>query len=130
MWPRTVTMASAAAMIAMETATFLSNGSLACSACSCSSSLTDMFLKLPWAATMEASMVLFACAIFLSSFLLFLIQPIFAKLILPWFGGSSAVWIMCLVFFQVALLVGYVYAHFISARLRPQAQVWIHIGLL
>ena len=75
-------------------------------------------------------MVLFACAIFLSSFLLFLIQPIFAKLILPWFGGSSAVWIMCLVFFQVALLIGYVYAHYVSARLRPATQVWLHIGLL
>ncbi|MGD1094153.1 MAG: fused MFS/spermidine synthase [Bryobacteraceae bacterium] len=75
-------------------------------------------------------MFLFACAIFLSSFLLFLIQPIFAKLILPWFGGSSAVWITCLVFFQVALLIGYVYAHFLSARLRARTQAWLHIGLL
>ena len=44
--------------------------------------------------------------------------------------GSSAVWIMCLVFFQVALLAGYTYAHFVSARLRPRTQVWLHIALL
>jgi hypothetical protein len=50
---------------------------------------------------------LYGATIFLSAFLLFLIQPIFAKLILPWFGGSSAVWTTCLVFFQTALLAGY-----------------------
>ena len=61
--------------------------------------------------------------IFLSAFLLFLIQPIFAKLILPWFGGSSAVWTTCLVFFQTALLAGYLYAHLLT---KP----WLHAALL
>lgn len=74
--------------------------------------------------------VLFAFTIFLSSFLLFLIQPIFAKLILPWFGGAAGVWITCLVFFQVVLLVGYLYAHFVAERLRPKPQVLLHAGLL
>lgn len=69
---------------------------------------------------------LYACTIFLSSFLLFLIQPIFAKLILPWFGGSAAVWTTCLVFFQVALLAGYFYAHLLK---RFSAQVWIHTAV-
>src|SRR5271155_563185 len=77
-----------------------------------------------------ARLFLYGATIFLSASLLFLIQPIFAKLILPWFGGSSAVWTMCLVFFQVALLIGYVYAHFASARLRPRTQVWLHVGML
>ena len=52
-------------------------------------------------------MILYACTIFVSDFLLFLIQPIIAKQILPWFGGSAAVWTTCLVFFQCALLAGY-----------------------
>ncbi len=56
-------------------------------------------------------MLLFASTILLSAFLLFLVQPIIAKQILPWFGGTSAVWITCLVFFQVMLLAGYTYAH-------------------
>src|SRR5580693_6896270 len=51
--------------------------------------------------------VLFGCAVFLASFLLFLVEPIAAKQLLPVFGGSAAVWITCLVFFQTALLVGY-----------------------
>ncbi len=73
---------------------------------------------------------LFGSTIFLSSFLLFLIQPIFAKLILPWFGGAAAVWTTCLVFFQVALLLGYLYSHFSASRLRPRLQVLLHIALL
>ena len=63
-------------------------------------------------------MPLFAATILLSAFLLFLVQPIIAKQILPWFGGSSAVWITCLVFFQVVLLAGYTYAHLITRHLR------------
>src|ERR1700684_2720256 len=61
-----------------------------------------------------ARLFLYGVTIFLSAFLLFLIQPIFAKLILPWFGGSSAVWTTCLVFFQTALLAGYLYAHLLT----------------
>ena len=71
----------------------------------------------------------YAATIFLSSFLLFLVQPIIAKQILPWFGGSAAVWTTCLVFFQCVLLAGYAYADF-SARLGARRQALLHIGLL
>jgi hypothetical protein len=73
---------------------------------------------------------LYGVAIFSSAFLLFLIQPILAKLILPWFGGSAAVWITCLVFYQVALLAGYSYANFIATRLTPTMQAVVHSTLL
>ena len=75
-------------------------------------------------------MPLFAATILLSAFLLFLVQPIIAKQILPWFGGSSAVWITCLVFFQVVLLAGYTYAHLITRHLRAATQARLHILLL
>ena len=75
-------------------------------------------------------MFLFACTIFTSAFLLFLVQPIVAKEVLPWFGGSAAVWTTCLVFFQVALLAGYAYADFTTRVLKPRAQAIVHIGLL
>src|SRR5882672_9715588 len=77
-----------------------------------------------------ARLILYGATIFLSSCLLFLIQPIFAKLILPWFGGSAAVWTTCLVFFQIALLLGYGYSHFIATRLRLRTQIVLHAGLL
>jgi len=73
---------------------------------------------------------LFATTIFLGAFLLFLIEPLFAKLILPWFGGSAAVWATCLVFFQTALLLGYFYADLIIRRLAPKRQSAVHMGLL
>ena len=75
-------------------------------------------------------MILFASTILLSAFLLFLVQPIIAKQILPWFGGSSAVWITCLVFFQVLLLAGYTYAHVITRRFSLRRQTRLHIALL
>jgi hypothetical protein len=68
--------------------------------------------------------------IFLGAFLLFLIEPLFAKLILPWFGGSAAVWATCLVFFQSALLLGYLYADATIRRLVPNRQSILHLGLL
>jgi hypothetical protein len=73
---------------------------------------------------------LYGSTIFLSSFLLFLIQPVFAKLILPWFGGSAAVWTTCLVFFQGALVAGYGYSYFVARRLRPMRQALLHGVLL
>ena len=73
---------------------------------------------------------LYGCVVFLSAFLLFLIQPVFAKLILPWFGGSAAVWTVCLVFFQTVLLGGYVYAHVLTRWLRPRGQALLHTALL
>ena len=75
-------------------------------------------------------MILYATAIFLGAFLLFLVQPIIAKQILPWFGGSAAVWATCMVFFQMVLLVGYAYADFTTRRLTPKRQAILHVTLL
>jgi len=72
---------------------------------------------------------LFAATILLSAFLLFQVQPLIAKLILPWFGGSAAVWTSCMLFFQVALLGGYAYAHWVNGQ-RGRTQTAIHLGLL
>jgi hypothetical protein len=76
------------------------------------------------------TMLLYALTIFLSAFLLFLVQPIVAKEILPWFGGSAAVWTTCLVFFQAALLAGYAYADWSVRRLRPSTAARVHAVLL
>src|SRR5580704_17425964 len=59
---------------------------------------------------------LFGCADFLASFLLFLVEPMAAKQLLPIFGGSAAICITCLVFFQTALLCAYLYAHWLTQR--------------
>jgi hypothetical protein len=75
-------------------------------------------------------MLLFASTILLSAFLLFLVQPIIAKQILPWFGGTSAVWTVCMVFFQVLLLLGYTYSHLVTRHLAPRQQARLHIALL
>jgi hypothetical protein len=75
-------------------------------------------------------LALSSLTIFLGAFLLFLIEPLFAKLILPWFGGSAAVWATCLVFFQSALLLGYLYADIVTRRLDPRRQSLLHITLL
>lgn len=72
---------------------------------------------------------LFAGTIFSSAFLLFLVQPLIAKQILPWFGGSAAVWSICMVFFQVVLLAGYAYSDWIT-RLSARLQARVHIALL
>jgi len=71
----------------------------------------------------------YAATIFLSSFLLFLVQPIIAKQILPWFGGSAGVWTTCLVFFQSVLLAGYAYADW-TTRLGARRQAMLHVALL
>src|SRR5512146_2904155 len=75
-------------------------------------------------------MVVFAFTIFLSAFLLFQIQPMIAKMILPWFGGSASVWITSMLFFQTALLFGYLYAHWSVRKLKPGVQEAVHSGLL
>ena len=74
-------------------------------------------------------MLLYAVTISLSAFLLFEVQPVIAKMILPWFGGSSAVWSTCMLFFQIVLLLGYVYAHCLN-KLPPRKQAMAHIFLL
>ena len=75
-------------------------------------------------------MTLFASTIALSAFLLFLVQPIIAKQILPWFGGTSAVWTTCMVFFQCVLLAGYFYADTLIRRVGPRRQALVHTALL
>jgi SAM-dependent methyltransferase len=72
----------------------------------------------------------YALAIFISAFLLFQVQPVIARLILPWFGGSASVWITCLLFFQVVLLFGYAYGHWLIDYVRPTWQRRIHVALL
>ena len=63
----------------------------------------------------------YALTIFTGAFLLFQVQPLIGKYILPWFGGGPGVWTTCMLFFQVLLLGGYAYAHFISRWLKPRA---------
>ena len=75
-------------------------------------------------------MTLFASTIALSAFLLFLVQPIIAKQILPWFGGSAAVWTTCMVFFQFTLLAGYFYADTMVRKVAPRRQAVVHTSLL
>ena len=75
-------------------------------------------------------MVLYGATIALSAFLLFQVQPIIAKIILPWFGGSAAVWTVALMYFQLTLLAGYLYTHFSFRYLGPKAQGILHLVLL
>lgn len=75
------------------------------------------------------SRLLFGCTVFLASFLLFLVEPIAAKQLLPLFGGSAAVWITCLVFFQSTLLCAYLYAHWLTRH--PQWRIrQVHLALI
>src|SRR5579871_1862316 len=83
-----------------------------------------------WAYTwIYLKMLFYTLTIFLSAFLLFEVQPIIAKTILPWFGGTSAVWSTCMLFFQLVLLLGYLYAHCMH-RLAPRKQALAHTALL
>lgn len=74
-------------------------------------------------------MPLFALTIFLSAFLLFQVQPLIGKIILPWFGGTPAVWTTCMLFFQCLLLAGYAYAHGVMA-LPARRQGLVHLAVL
>jgi SAM-dependent methyltransferase len=74
-------------------------------------------------------MLLYALTVFVSAFLLFQVQPIIAKMILPWFGGSAMVWTSCMLFFQMTLLGGYAYSHAIVRRPVPW-QTRLHLGFL
>ena len=71
-----------------------------------------------------------AATIFLGAFLLFQVQPVISKMILPWFGGSPAVWTTCLLFFQVLLLAGYAYADLVHRLDRPPREAAIHLALV
>ncbi len=72
----------------------------------------------------------FAATIFVSAFLLFQVQPLVSKAILPWFGGTAAVWTTCMLFFQSVLFCGYAYAHFSDRWLAPKMQGLVHVGLI
>jgi SAM-dependent methyltransferase len=75
-------------------------------------------------------MFLYALTILVSAFLLFQVQPVIAKIILPWFGGSAAVWTTCMLFFQMVLLLGYLYSHALIRYLRPRVQMLVHCAVL
>lgn len=74
--------------------------------------------------------MLYFVTIFLSAFLLFLVQPMIAKVILPDFGGGASVWTICMLFFQALLLGGYLYAHGLIKWLKPRSQLIVHACLL
>jgi hypothetical protein len=69
-------------------------------------------------------------AVFLGACLLFIVEPMFGKMVLPFLGGSPAVWITCMLFFQCALLLGYLYAHFAPRWLGVRRHIAVHLGLL
>src|SRR5678816_4304721 len=73
---------------------------------------------------------LFAVTTLTSAFLIFWIEPLFAKMVLPMLGGSPAVWNTCLMYFQAMLLLGYLYAHLGSKYFSARRQAWIHVALL
>ncbi|MCC6126279.1 MAG: fused MFS/spermidine synthase [Pirellulales bacterium] len=77
-----------------------------------------------------AQTFLFAATLFLSAALLFSVQPMFAKMVLPRFGGAPAVWNTCLVFYQAVLLAGYLYAHLSVKWLGPRKQAALHLAVL
>lgn len=75
-------------------------------------------------------MLLFAAASFVGAALLFLVEPMLAKLVLPYFGGSPMVWNTCTLFFQTLLLGGYLYVHLTTRRVGPRRHPWLHLALL
>ena len=74
--------------------------------------------------------LLFSLSVFAGAFLLFQVQPVIGKSILPWFGSSPGVWATCMLFFQVLLVAGYAYAHFVVSRLSGRGQALLHGSLL
>src|SRR5690242_15298994 len=75
-------------------------------------------------------LIVFAVAICTSAFLLFLVQPMIAKMILPQLGGTAAVWNTCMVFFQALVLAGYSYAHVLTGQFQVRRQVVAHLLVL
>ena len=75
-------------------------------------------------------MLRFALTTFIGAFLLFQVQPLIGKYILPWYGGGPGVWSTCLLFFQALLVAGYAYAHGLTRWLNPRAQALTHVVLL
>ncbi|HEY1012696.1 MAG TPA: hypothetical protein VGE07_08340, partial [Herpetosiphonaceae bacterium] len=75
-------------------------------------------------------LIVYGLTIFVSAMLLFVVQPMFARMALPLLGGTPAVWNTALVFYQAVLLAGYGYAHLLTKRLAPKKQVAVHLGVL
>ena len=73
---------------------------------------------------------LFALTLFTSASLVFIVEPMFGKMVLPLLGGTPAVWNTCMVFYQAVLLAGYLYAHLLSTRFRLSVQIVMHCALL
>jgi spermidine synthase len=80
-------------------------------------------------ATLKLTVAFFAGALFTSAGLLFWVQPLIAKMLLPWLGGAPSVWNTCMVFFQALLLAGYAYVLVLS-RLKLRRQILVHVALL
>src|SRR6516225_7394701 len=83
-----------------------------------------------WTTLPRAVLPVFAVTLLISAGLLFLIQPMIAKMVLPQFGGSPAVWSTCLLFFQATLLLGYAYAHALARLATRRVQIIIHVAVL
>src|ERR671937_838378 len=75
-------------------------------------------------------LVVFTAAVFVSALLLFAVQPMFARMVLPYLGGSPSVWSVAMVFFQSMLLAGYAYAHLLMRAPRADVAVGVHVALL
>ncbi len=78
----------------------------------------------------DGIVVLFSAAVFLSAFLLFQVQPLIGKAILPWFGGTPGVWTTCMLFFQMLLCGGYLYSHMLTGKIPTHRQGQVHVTLL
>ena len=87
-------------------------------------------LALPRPAADVGPLLVFAAAIFLGAFLIFQVQPIISKHILPWFGGAPTVWTTCVLVFQCLLFAGYAYAHLGTRWLGPRVFSLVHLALL
>ncbi|WP_194723888.1 fused MFS/spermidine synthase [Noviherbaspirillum malthae] len=94
----------------------------------CSPPVSPVARSVGTAAAFQAP--LFAVTILLSAYLLFQVQPLISKFLLPWFGGSPAVWTTAMLFFQSALFGGYLYAHLVARLLSSRAQTVMHLALL
>src|SRR5947209_13013380 len=86
--------------------------------------------KRPLASGHALLLTTFATSIFVSAALLFLVQPMFTKMVLPRFGGAPSVWSVAIVFFQAALLAGYAYAHLLTRHFGGRRSVLIHLAVM
>ncbi len=78
----------------------------------------------------ESTVLIYVITSFISAVLLFQVEPLIGKSLLPWFGGNPSVWTTCLMFFQAMMLGGYAYAHLVITKLGPRAQVVVHLAVL